>query len=137
VAERLGFGDFEAYNRDRRARGWTINEIAKEAGRDRQWLRVARDRYESTSVHHHRLHAERRHTLTAIGLGFLDLDSYLRQRHVQEGRGTTELAHELGVDARQNTVVAVALGTAVRRWPTHGTQVSNGNRRLCTSRLAR
>lgn len=101
VAERLGFGEFEAYYRDRRARGWTINEIAQEAGHDRQWLRVARDRYESTSVHHHRLHAERRHTLTAIGLGFPDLDSYLRQRHVQEGRGTTELAHELGVDAHQ------------------------------------
>jgi hypothetical protein len=41
------------------------------------------------------------------------------------------------VEHYQNTVVAVALGTAVRRWPTHGTQVSNGNRRLCTSRLAR
>lgn len=41
VAERLGFGDFEAYYRDRRARGWTINEIAKEAGRDRQSRRTA------------------------------------------------------------------------------------------------
>jgi len=41
------------------------------------------------------------------------------------------------VEHYQNTVVAVALGTAVHRWPSHGSQVSNGNRRLCTSRPAR
>jgi hypothetical protein len=40
------------------------------------------------------------------------------------------------VEHYQNTVVAVALGTAVRRLPSNGSQVSNGNRRLCTSRLA-
>jgi hypothetical protein len=37
----------------------------------------------------------------------------------------------------QNTVVAVALGTEVRRWPSPGSQVSTGNRRLCSSRPAR
>ena len=41
------------------------------------------------------------------------------------------------VEHHQNTVVAVALGTAVRRCPSNRSQVSNGKPRLCTSRLPR
>lgn len=99
VACKFGFGSFEDYYRDRRRRGWTLDAIARESGHDRQWLRQARREYEPGPVLHHNSQiAERRHQQRAGELGFTDLDSYLRQRHLDEGKGTVEMGRELGVD---------------------------------------
>jgi hypothetical protein len=46
IALRFGFRDFTDYFRNRRARGWGYNRIARETGQNRDWVRRARLRHE-------------------------------------------------------------------------------------------
>ena len=38
IAEQFGFSAFADYFADRRERGWSLAQIAAEAGRDRSWM---------------------------------------------------------------------------------------------------
>ena len=49
IAIGLGYTNFGDYFRDRRAQGWGYTRIAREIGQNRDWVRAARDRYESRS----------------------------------------------------------------------------------------
>jgi hypothetical protein len=45
IATRMGFSEFTAYLRDRLGRGWSYDRIARESGRNRDWVRRAAKRH--------------------------------------------------------------------------------------------
>ncbi|MDP8932138.1 MAG: hypothetical protein M3O70_27110 [Actinomycetota bacterium] len=101
TARMVGFESFAEYFADRRSRGWSFGEIARETGRSRRWVAKAANRYEGTqpaTVRRAESHARqrlRRLDAGARAVGFPDAGVYLRQRHLVEGRSVNTIVREL------------------------------------------
>jgi len=109
VAARFGFGDFTAYVESRLAAGLSMAAISREAGLHKDWLcrhlsRVASER----ALGGRPDHRDQRWRPVLDRLGFPDLPTYLRTRHVEEHRTVAAIAAEAGVSAR-------AVNAAMRR----------------------
>jgi hypothetical protein len=102
AAARLGFADIGALVRDRVAAGISLAAISREAGLHKDWLcRHLADidpetaRAAAAISAHQRLDAR---WLSKLGeLGFTDVSSYLRDRHVLRHQSIRAIAAELGI----------------------------------------
>lgn len=97
IADRAGFRTFDAWFRARRAAGWSLTQMAAEAGITKQQLARRARRIEGPATSAERRLASRRLRFDAKAreLGFDDLNAYLRAR---EGRSARSVAAELGTN---------------------------------------
>lgn len=101
VAERFGFDDFTSYVRSRLAAGLSMAAISREAGLHKDWVCRHLSRVASEPELGGRPdHRDQRWRPILDRLGFPDLPSYLRTRHVDEHRTVAAIAEESGVSPR-------------------------------------
>lgn len=121
TARAVGFESFADYFTDRRSRGWSLGEIARETGRDRRWVAKAADRYEgpqagtARALEAHARQRLRRLDTAARVIGFPDAATYLRQRHLDEDKTVNSIVHELGTHHKAVVAALHHYGISYRR----------------------
>jgi ROS/MUCR transcriptional regulator protein len=101
AARRLGYPDLAAFVRDRARAGASLAAMSREAGLDQDWLSRHLRRLDPAAAADVAAAAGRRHDApwqpALLRLGFPDVASYLRDRHVTAHRTVNAIAAEAGL----------------------------------------
>lgn len=109
VAARFGFADFTAYVTSRLAAGMSMAAISREAGLHKDWVcRHLAQVVPEAALDGRPDHRDQRWRPVLDRLGFADLATYLRVRHVDQHRTVAAIAAESGRSTQ-------AVSTAMRR----------------------
>lgn len=99
AARQLGYPDLGTFVADRRRAGASLAAISREAGFHKDWLsrHLRRIDPDSAAPPPPAAQADLRLLPTVAAIGFADLSSYLRDRHLTRHRTVNAMAAELGV----------------------------------------
>jgi len=101
AARRLGYPDLAAFVRDRARAGASLAAMSREAGLDKDWLSRHLRRLDPAAAAEAAAAASRRHDApwqpALLRLGFPDVASYLRDRHVTAHWTVNAVAAEAGL----------------------------------------